>query len=94
MTYTTNLNKVLLMSRQEAERLGSTHITPDHLLLGLIRFGKGRGYDLLKEAGLNMEKAKAALEERQKEAFPVAGVLAYDKQTERILRILDLEART
>ena len=94
MTYTNNLNKVLQMSRQEAERLGSEQITPDHLLLGLISFGKGRGFDLLKEAGINMQKVRAALEERLKRTTTFAGVPAYDKQTERILRILDLEART
>lgn len=94
MTYTTNLNKVLMLSQQEAVRLGSEHITPDHLLLGLISFGEGRACDLLKEAGFNMEKAKAALEERLRRNTRFVGEITYDKQTERILRILDLEAKS
>ena len=94
MIYTNNLNKALLFSRQEAERLGSEYITPDHLLLGLIRLGEGRAYDLMKEAGVNMEKAKSALEERLKRNTVFVGVPSNDKQTERILRILDLEAKT
>ena len=94
MIYTNNLNKALLFSRQEAERLGSEYITPDHLLLGLIRLGEGRAYDLMKEAGVNMERAKSALEERLKRNTIFVGVPSNDKQTERILRILDLEAKT
>ena len=93
MTYTNELNKVLLLSREEAERLGSPEITPDHLLLGLIRFGEGRACALMKESGINMDKARKALEERQKRGAQPSAEPHYDKQTERILRILDLEAK-
>lgn len=93
MTYTNNLNKVLLLSRDEAKRLGSSDITPEHILLGLIQFGQGKGYDLLKESGLNMEKAQHALEQKLKKPAEYDGVPLYDKQSERILRILDLEAK-
>ena len=93
MTYTNNLNKVLLLSREEAERLGAAEITPDHLLLGLIRFGKGRACTMLKESGINIDKVRQALEERQRPSAHPSAEPVYDKQTERILRILDLEAK-
>ena len=93
MTYTNELNKVLLLSREEAERLGSPEITPDHLLLGLIRYGQGRACTMMKESGINMDKARQALEERQKRGAQPSAEPVYDKQTERILRILDLEAK-
>ena len=51
MIYTNELNKVLLLSRDEAKRLGSDTITPEHILLGLIAFGTGKACDLLKDAG-------------------------------------------
>ena len=94
MKYTSNLNKVLQLSRQEAERLGSEHITTEHLLLGIIDLGEGKAWHLMKAAGINMDKAKASLEERLKRPTVFNGVPAYDKQAERVLRILDLETKT
>ena len=93
MTYTTNLNKVLSLSRQEAKRLGSAEITPEHILLALVLFEEGRAFEMLKDAGLDPAKARKALEERLQKQGEYPGVPLYDKQSERILRILDLEAK-
>ena len=93
MIYTNELNKVLLLSRDEAKRLGSDTITPEHILLGLIAFGTGKACDLLKDAGFDMQKARKSLEDKLKKPAEYAGVPLYDKQSERILRILDLEAK-
>ena len=94
MTYTKDLDKVLQLSRKEAQKLGSEHITPDHLLLGIIDLGEGRAWKLMKEAGVNMEKAHTSLENRLKSAIAFEGEPVFDKQTERVLRILDLETKS
>jgi ATP-dependent Clp protease ATP-binding subunit ClpC len=41
--------RVLFFARVEVSRWGSPQIDPEHLLLGLIREGKGTAYDLLFE---------------------------------------------
>lgn len=94
MNYSDNLNKVLQLSRQEAERLGSEQITPDHFLLGIISLGEGRAFDLLQQAGVDMQKAKKSIEDRIRKTTVFIGIPAYDKQAERILRILDLETKS
>ncbi|MBO4621386.1 MAG: ATP-dependent Clp protease ATP-binding subunit, partial [Paludibacteraceae bacterium] len=87
------MNKVLSLSRQEAKRLGSAEITPEHILLALVLFEEGRAFEMLKDAGLDPAKARKALEERLQKQGEYPGVPLYDKQSERILRILDLEAK-
>lgn len=94
MNYTDNLNKVLQLSRQEAEKLGSEQITPDHFLLGIISLGEGRAYDLLQQAGVDLQKTKQSIEDRIRKSTVFIGIPAYDKQAERILRILDLETKS
>lgn len=93
MTYSENLYKVLQYSRQEAERLGNEKILPDHLLLGIIRLGKGHAYEMLLKSGVNPITVKSKIEARNRNEATLNRQPAYDRQSERILRILDLETR-
>lgn len=93
MTYSENLYKVLQYSRQEAERLGNTKILPDHLLLGILRLGKGQAYEMLLRSGVNPVNIKNKIEDRNRTQELLAQQPAYDRQSERILRILDLETK-
>lgn len=93
MNYSENLNKALEKSKEEARRLGCTSITPDHLLLGLMNVEEGRAFSLLRDAGVDIEKAKRTVESRNFKTGSEETIPAYDKQAERILRILDLETK-
>lgn len=74
-------------------RLGCESVTPDHLLLGIFSTTESRAYRLLQEAGVDIEKAKMAIESRNFKEGSLETTPAFDKQSERILRILDLEAK-
>ncbi|MBQ9339248.1 MAG: ATP-dependent Clp protease ATP-binding subunit [Paludibacteraceae bacterium] len=94
MTYSEHLNIVLNQSKKLAIKLGSPSITPDHLLLGMISTESGKAYSLLKSTGVDLEKTRRALESRNFHSGSDVTSPTYDKQSERILRILELEARS
>lgn len=94
MNYSENLNKVLQLSREEAKRLGCSSITPDHLLLGIMGTPGAKAQQLLIEAGVDIDKARRAIEGRNFKTGSEETTPQYDKPAERILRILDLEAKS
>lgn len=93
MNYSDNLNKALQKSKSEASRLGGPAVTADHLLLGLLDNTESRAFHLLKEAGVDIDKARVAIETRNFQEGSQDTLPVFDKQAERILRILDLEAK-
>lgn len=78
--------------QEEAERLCSSAIEPEHLLLAIIRLGEGSAYDLLLRADFRAEEAKASIENsiRGKE-HPEK--LLRNAQVDRILRIAESISR-
>lgn len=91
--YSDNLNKALQLSKDEAKRLGSAAVTPDHLLLGLLGTDGSRARQALIDAGVDIQKAKLCLEQRNFREGSDDVTPLFDKQSERILRILDLETK-
>lgn len=59
------LSEILVFSKEEAERLGKSIIMPEHLLLGIIRDGKNKAYDLLNNLNVNFAELKKQLENIQ-----------------------------
>ena len=97
MMYTQDLYKTLKYSNEEAQRLGSDCIEPEHLLLGIIRMGKGEAYELLNKSGVDIDKIKKQLQSNiVSDNTAVSGDVnqnIYSRQSSRILRFLDLEKR-
>ncbi len=93
MTYTTHLYKALQYSREEAERLQSSQIKPEHLLLGICRIGRCTATDLLDKAGVDISQLKTALEKNDTEVTVSDSETGFSRESERVLRILDLETR-
>lgn len=58
------LREVLPLAAEEAARLGDDHIGSEHLLLGILRFGKGRAAELLGARGVTLEWAREELRRR------------------------------
>lgn len=91
------ITEILSLSKEEAARLRSKTINPEHLLLGIIRRGKGSALDMLGSMSINIQEIKSAIEERV--ANPDAANIQYDENVEislstaRILRFCALEAR-
>ncbi len=78
--------------QEEAERLCSSAIEPEHLLLAIIRLGEGSAYDLLLRADFRAEEAKASIENSIRgEEHPEK--LLRNAQVDRILRIAESISR-
>ena len=56
------IREILVCSRLEADRLHCGIITPEHLLLGIIRNGNNSALDLLLQAGADVESLRMLLE--------------------------------
>src|SRR5205085_1173715 len=57
--FTERVRKVLAMAREEAARLHHEYVGTEHLLLGLLREEKGIAAQVLTDAGVNLDAAKA-----------------------------------
>jgi ATP-dependent Clp protease ATP-binding subunit ClpC len=55
--------EVLRAAEQQASRLGSEHVAPEHILLGLLEVGEGEGLIVLKEVCGPIEDLRRALEQ-------------------------------
>lgn len=57
--YTSRAKKVLELAMAEARELNHSYVGTEHLLLGLLREQKGIAAQVLTEAGINLESARA-----------------------------------
>src|SRR5512141_597128 len=62
--YTERARRVLFFARYEATQLGSTSIETEHLLLGLIREGKGLTSRIFARSHLSLESIRKEIEGR------------------------------
>ncbi|HET7290867.1 MAG TPA: ATP-dependent Clp protease ATP-binding subunit [Vicinamibacteria bacterium] len=62
--YTERARRVIFFARYEASQLGSNSIETEHLLLGLIREGKGLTSRLFSKSHLSMEQVRKDIEGR------------------------------
>ena len=92
MQQTNNLHTILLYAQQEAQRLGSSEILPDHLMLGILRLADGKAFELLMQAGLNPVELKRAIDERLMQATTSANP-KMSRASERIMRLMLIEAK-
>lgn len=93
MTFNESLYKVFLFSRQEAERLGNDSVSPEHLLLGLLRMENSRGVKVLEACGVQLGDLKQRLENQVRGAVgPSGDMLSMTKQAERVKNMVELEA--
>lgn len=72
--YTERARRVLFFSRYEATLFGAASIEPEHLLLGLIREGKGGTSRVFAHARIGLEGLRAAVERHLPAARPPARV--------------------
>ena len=61
--FSQRVRNVLGYSREEAERLHTPIIGPEHLLLGILRDGTGKAVEALRYLGIQPERLKTAVEE-------------------------------
>ena len=95
--FSPKVSEVLSFSKEEAERLSSPYVGPEHLLLGILREKSGPVMDLFARLHLNLDNIKHELEERVREAnkgrMLVTTDMVLNDQANNILRLAVLEAR-
>ena len=96
--FSQKISEILSLSKEEATRLRCSSINPEHLLLGIIRKGKGCALDILGSLNVNIQEIKEILERRSSNG-PVADLpfnnnIEMSLSTARILRFTTLEARS
>lgn len=95
--YSKKLIEVIEYSREEAGRLQSSYIGPEHLMLGIIRDGEGKAIQALLDLKVFISELKRSIEREIKNTIDVEGVVQHEitvnKTTERVLRMSMLESR-
>ena len=95
--FSPKLSEILAFSREEAARLASRSVGPEHLLLGLLRTKEGPVIDLFKRLELDMQSVKTELEQRVRVdeiGTPIhATDLTLNEKASNVLKLAVLEAR-
>lgn len=95
--FSQRVKDILGYSKEEAIRLGNSHISPEHLFLGILRDGEGVAVEILISQGIDLLMLKGSLEKsiRVENPVPVADheVTPLLRSTERILKLVYLEAK-
>ena len=95
--FSPKVSEVLSFSREEAERLASPSVGPEHLLLGILREKSGPVTDLFTRLHLNTNAIKQQLEELVREnktgRMLLSSEMLLNDQANNILRLAVLEAR-
>ena len=95
--FSPKVSEILAFSREEAARLASRSVGPEHLLLGMLRSNDGPVIDLFHRLNLNLQSVKTELEERVREdeiGMPINTTeLVLTEKASNILKLAVLEAR-
>ena len=70
--FSQKVKDILSYSKEEAIRLGNTHISPEHLFLGILRDGEGFAVDILMNQGVDLVMLKGSVEKSIRVEEPVA----------------------
>ena len=97
--FSQKMSELLSLSREEATRLHSRTINPEHLLLGIIRNGKSCALDILGSMNVNINEIKEIIEKRNSNVADTVDAadsadIELSMSTARILRFTTLEARS
>ena len=95
--FSPKVSEILAYSREEAARLASRSVGPEHLLLGILRSKDGPVIDLFQRLNLNLQSVKTELEQRVREdeiSQPIyTHELVLNEKASNILKLAVLEAR-
>lgn len=95
--FSPKVSEILAFSREEATRLASSSVGPEHLLLGILREKNSPVTDLFKRLSINTQSVKEELEEKVREdeiSQPINTTeLVLNNKASNILKLAVLEAR-
>ena len=95
--FSPNVSEILAFSREEATRLASSSVGPEHLLLAILREKNSPIIDIFNRLDINIQSVKAELENRVREEGLHEAVntseLVLNSKASNILKLAVLEAR-
>lgn len=95
--FSPKVTEVLMYSKEEAGRLESSFIGPEHILLGIIRAGDGKATEVLRHSGANLQKIKNELDTLIRStpdyAYSTPSEVNMNETAARILKLCILEAQ-
>lgn len=98
--FSPKVSQVLAFSQEEATRLASTSVGPEHILLGILREKEDIVIDLLNRLNVDISKVKEELEQRVRTNAVSSATnpnvvkdIVLNEQASNILRLAVLEAR-
>ncbi len=87
--YSGRAQTALALAREEAQRYNHAYIGTEHILLGLLREGTGAGAKILSTFGINLDRARHAIEykvARGDRAVPI-GELEFAPRAKHVLEL-------
>ena len=95
--FSPKVSEVLSYSREEAERLASRAVGPEHIMLAILREREGAVSNMFGKLNLNLENIKSQLEERikseEQSQLTYSNDIMLNEQASNILKLAVLEAR-
>lgn len=95
--FSPKVSEILVFSREEATRLASRSVGPEHLLLGIMRDKQGDINHIFSRMSINMDNIKHELEDKVREddiTQPIStSELVLNEQANKLLKLAVLEAR-
>lgn len=87
--YTERARRTLFFARYEASELGGTAVESEHLLLGLIRGGKGLTSRVFAAAEVSLEAVRSEIRRRvpPREKLPTSVEIPFSMEVQRILGV-------
>ena len=64
--FSQRVSDIIVYSKEEANRLRSRYIGPEHLLLGILRDGEGKAIEILSKLNTNLAAIKQQIEAQLK----------------------------
>lgn len=95
--FTQRVSDIIMYSKEEANRLRNSYIGPEHLLLGLIREGKGKAIEILFNLQINLQDIKNQLEAIVKNNAENDTTydenISFNEKASKVLKLCILEAK-
>jgi ATP-dependent Clp protease ATP-binding subunit ClpC len=92
--YTDQARQVIVLSEEEAKRLGHPHVGTEHILLGLIRDGTGVAARALQALRVELDATRAQVQQiRRATPAPPAGQIPFTPRAKTVLELASREAQ-
>ena len=94
MEYTARLKTIISYAGQETVRLGNAKVSPEHLMLGILRLAEGTAYDILSKTPVKFTELKHVLDDHVRQEPPEQvenNTIHLSPAGERIVRLVGIE---